>query len=197
MTSHRRALTLGLAATAVAAAIVPAAAATKAPAPLTVYPSTASCPTGQGAAVYAIDTAAGSDKNDCAAFQAGVNAGKPTVAADADYIGTPRTHVKLGKSGAISGVIAVKAIEPVLFSKAAGYADVTVTLTINGREVGSASKSGPINPTADLSVPINFAIPAALRGKKVMSMDLLVHWNTNSGLAMVDQGASKFRLPRS
>lgn len=196
----RRALTLGLAAATTAVAIVPAAAATKAkaPKPLTIYPSTATCPQGQGSATYVLDTVPGDAGNDCLAFVFGVSGGKPEgPRADEDYVATNRVKVKLGKSGAITGSLGIKATAFEVDAPAAGYADVTVAMVINGVEVGSVEKSGPITPTADLAVPINWAIPAGLKGKKINSMDLLVHWNVAAGFTFLDVDASSLKLPRS
>lgn len=194
----RRALTLGLAAAATAVAIVPAAAATKAaPKPLTVYPGTTSCPQGQGSASYALDTVPGAT-SDCLGFVFGVSNGKPEgPRADEDYIGTARTKVTLAKSGSITGSIGIDAIAPGTGSPFAGYADVTLTLTINGVEVGTTEKSGPITPSADLAIPVNWGIPKALRGKKIAAIDLLVHWNVAGGATFVDASASSLKLPRS
>jgi hypothetical protein len=200
MTSHRRALTVGLAAVATAAAIVPAAAATKAkaPAPLTVYPQTAECTTGQGSPTWALDTTA-SDANDgCIGFGAGINNGQPEgPRTDEDYAGSPRTHVRLAKSGSITGTIKIKAEDLLLGKPFAGAADVVVSLTINGFDVGSTEGSGPITPTADLAIPVKWAIPAALKGKKIGAMDLVVHWVAAGGGTFVDQLNSSLKLPRS
>ncbi|MDQ1686423.1 MAG: hypothetical protein QOC82_3160 [Frankiaceae bacterium] len=197
----RRAVTLGLAAVATAAAIVPAAAATKAkgPKPLTIYPSTTSCPQGQGSATYALDIVPGDDSNDCLGFVVGVSGGKPEgPRSDEDYVATSRAKVKLAKSGAITGNIGIKALAPGAGAPFVGYADVTLSLVINGVEVGTPiEKSGPITPTADLVVPVNVAIPAALRGKKINSMDLLLHWNVAGGATFLDVNASSLKLPRS
>jgi hypothetical protein len=199
----RRAVTLGLAAAATAAAIVPAAAATKGkparpPAPLTIYPSTTSCPQGQGSATYALDTIPGDASNDCFAFVVGVDGGKPVgPRADEDYVATSRAKAKLAKSGSITGSIAVNALAPGAGSAFAGYADVTLSMVINGVEVGTTEKAGQITPTADLVIPVKWTIPAALRGKKINSMDLLLHWNVAGGATFLDPDNSSLKLPRS
>ncbi len=198
----RRAVTFGLAATALAAAVVPAAAATRAkpkpPPPLTIYPSTTTCPQGSGSATYALDTAPGDPKNDCLAFILGVSGGKPAgPRADEDYIATNHAKVKLAKSGSITGNIGIKATAFEVPNKAVGYADVTLTMTINGIEVGSIEKSGPITPTADLPVQFSWAIPRALQGKKIGAMDMLVHWNVAAGFTFVDVNAASLKIPRS
>jgi hypothetical protein len=203
MTSRpRRALTLGLAAAATVATLVPAAAATKAkprpPAPLTIYPGTTSCPQGQGSATYALDTVPGDASTDCLGFVVGVAGGKPEgPRADEDYVGTSRTKVKLAKSGAITGSVGVKATTFEGAVPFAGYADVTLTMTINGVEVGSIEKSGPITPTADLAIPFSWTIPAALRGKKINAMDMYLHWNVAGGFPFLDADKSSLKLPRS
>lgn len=197
----RRALTLGLAAAATAVAIVPAAAATKAkpaPKPLTIYPATTSCPQGQGTATYALDTVPGDPSNDCLAFIFGVSGGMPQgPRADEDYAATKRVKVKLGKSGSITGSIGIKATAFEVAAPAAGYADVTLSMVINGVEVGTAQKAGPVTPTADLAIPVTWSIPAALRGKKINSMDLVLHWNVAAGFTFLDVDASSLKLPRS
>jgi hypothetical protein len=200
MTSRpRRVLTLGLAAAATAAAIVPTAASAKAktPAPLTVYPSTTSCPS-SGDATYALDTVPGDAADDCLALQAGVDGGKPaSPRIDEDYVATSHAKVKLAKSGTITGTIAINATTFEAPAAFAGYADVTLTMVINGVEVGTVEKSGPVTPTADLAIPIKWAIPAALRGKKIGAMDLLLHWNVPGGFTFVDPDHSSLKLPRS
>src|SRR6476646_5653344 len=108
----RRAITLGVAAAATVVALVPAAAATKPkpPAPLTIYPSTTTCPQGQGSATYSLDTVPGDPTMDCLGFVVGLSGGKPAgPRADEDYVGTSRTKVKLAKSGAIAGSVGIKA----------------------------------------------------------------------------------------
>jgi len=198
----RRAITLGLAAAAVAAAVVPAAATPKAkaakpPAPLTLYPGTTSCPS-SGDATYALDTVPGDSSNDCLAFVVGVQGGKPAgPRADEDYVGTSKAKVKLAKSGSITGKFGIKATAFEVSTKVAGYADVTLTMVINGVEVGSIEKSGPITPTADLAVPFTWSIPAALRGKKFGAMDILLHWNVAGGATFLDVDASSLKVPRS
>jgi hypothetical protein len=203
MTSRpRRAFMLGLAAAATVATLVPAAAATKAkpkpPAPLSVYPGTTSCPQGQGSATYALDTVPGDPKTDCLGFVVGVSGGKPEgPRADEDYVGTARTKVKLAKSGAIAGNFGVKATSFEGAVAFVGYADVTLTMTINGVVVGSVEKSGPIAPSADLAIPFSWNIPAPLRGKKINSMDMFLHWNVAGGFPFLDADKSSLKLPRS
>ena len=191
----RRAITLGLAAAATAVAIVPAAAATKAkPKPLTIYPGNTSCPS-SGDATYALDTIPGDDSTDCLGII--ISAGGDGPRADEDYVATNRVKVKLAKSGAITGTIAFKATTFEGGVPFVGYTDVTLSMVINGIEVGTTQKAGAITPTADLAVPVSFAIPAALRGKKINSMDLMVHWNVAGGFPFVDVDASSLKLPRS
>lgn len=195
----RRALTLVLAAAATTVAIVPAAAATKAkPKPLTIYPSTTSCPQGQGSATYALDTIPGDPANDCLGFVFGVSGGMPEgPRADEDYAATKRVKVTLGKSGSITGSIGIKATAFEVSAPAAGFADVTLSMVVNGVEVGSTEKAGPITPTADLAIPVSWSIPPALRGKKINSMDLLLHWKVSAGFTFLDVDASSLKLPRS
>lgn len=200
MISHsRRAFTLGLAAAAVAAAIVPAAAATKTkpPAPLTVYPGTTSCPQ-SGNATYVLDTVPGDASNDCLAFVVGTAGGKPQgPRADEDYVAANHAKVRLAKSGSITGTFGIKATAFATSNKVAGFADVTLTMVINGIEVGTIEKAGPITPTADLAVPFSWSIPRAMRGKKIGAMDVLVHWNVPGGATFVDVDASSLKIPRS
>jgi hypothetical protein len=155
----RRALMLGLVAAATAVAIVPAAAATKArprpPAPLTIYPSTTSCPQ-SGNATYALDTVPGDAADNCMALEVGTDgAGKPVgPRSDEDYLATSRVKVKLAKSGSIAGTIGINATTFEGGAAFVGYADVSLTMVINNVVVGTVEKSGPITPTADLAVPV-------------------------------------------
>jgi hypothetical protein len=198
----RRALMLGLVAAATAVAIVPAAAATKArprpPAPLTIYPSTTSCPQ-SGNATYALDTVPGDAADNCMALEVGTDgAGKPVgPRSDEDYLATSRVKVKLAKSGSIAGTIGINATTFEGGAAFVGYADVSLTMVINNVVVGTVEKSGPITPTADLAVPVRWSIPASLRGKKIGSMDLFLHWNVPGGATFVDPDASSLRIPRS
>jgi len=105
--------------------------------------------------------------------------------------------VKLAKSGSITGKFGIKATAFEVSTKVAGYADVTLTMVINGVEVGSIEKSGPITPTTDLAVPFSWSIPAALRGKKVGAMDILLHWNAAGGATFLDVDSSSMKVPRS
>lgn len=178
-----------------------AAKAKKPPAPMKLYPSAESCQTGSGTPTFVLDTTADNSNTGCASLVVGVQNGMPAgPRADEDYEGTGHAlKSTLAKSGAVTGTITVVALIPETTNTTfAGVADVVLTLTINGQQVGAPiEKQGAIAPGSPLSIPVSLALPASLKGKKVKEIDLLVHWKIAGGTTFLDYDHSYLTIPRS
>jgi len=72
-----------------------------------------------------------------------------------------------------------------------GPAAATITITINGVEVGSVDGSGQAAaPNTDVTVPIDLAIPAKLNKAVVKSVDVEVAYDTAIGITCVDYSSA-------
>jgi hypothetical protein len=164
-----------------------------APPPLSLYPSVSSCPTGAGSPTWVLDSSRNTSNEGCVGITIGTAAGRT----DEDYTGTANARGLIGRAGAISGVVNVKALAPQTGSDFVGYADVMVTLTVNGYAFPTVEQQGSIQPGSPLSIKLSDPIPAAMRGRPLRGLDLLVHWKVAGGIPVIDYGTSQITIPRS
>jgi hypothetical protein len=79
-----------------------------------------------------------------------------------------------------------------------GQVGADITISVNGKELGTASKSGMVSLDKALEIPIDFALPASLKGVKVTSVTASVAYTDGAGAVGVlyqDPTQSKLVVP--
>lgn len=190
-----------LAATAVAAvAAVSMPAHAAAPKSTTLFfDNTGSC--GAEDPVYSLVTG-GAGGSECSSVQAGAK-GNGFLSTD-DYASSGKKAVgyKLDATRKLTGTVYIgnyPALGGTPVETIPGLTGATVTITINGVVVGSASGSGQVTtPNGAYAIPIDLAIPKSLNLKVVKTVIASVKYSDASGITGVSYSgatASKLVIP--
>lgn len=148
---------------------------------------------------YILDvTAAG---NPCSSIQVGYK-GTGLISPDTFSAVKRATGFKVSTKAHLKGVVYL-ATYPIIsgtpVNTLPGVMGATITVSINGVEVGSTTGNGQaIAPNTDVAIPIDLAIPAKLNKAVAKSVEVLVSYDTAAGIMGADYSAtnsSKIVIP--
>ena len=124
--------------------------------------------------------------------------GSPGFASDTYTSLAKATNFKLDAKRPLTGTVYLAVVPLIGFTagpagtpdEQGGPAGATVTVTVNGVKIGSASGSNVAAPNSTVAIPLSLKLPASLNGKAAKSISVEIDYTGGAGVTTVSYSGS-------